>query len=126
MFSTIDSQAERFVRLSATTEGGEIMAVQIPAEYGRQVDRARLLPWAPATAALAADLLRAGWVRPGSQSSGPPSFPPPVRLATRGPLPDGQPVPIAAMRIEIYTVSYDPTSHRLSTRLLRTVEARRP
>jgi hypothetical protein len=30
------------------------------------------------------------------------------------------------MRVDIYTVSYDPTSHRLSTRLLRTVEARTP
>jgi hypothetical protein len=57
MFSTVDSQAERFVRLSVTTEGGETFVVPIPAEYHRQVDRARLLPWAPATSALAADLL---------------------------------------------------------------------
>jgi hypothetical protein len=39
MFSTIDSQAERFVRLSVTIEGGETFAMQIPAEYRRQVDR---------------------------------------------------------------------------------------
>ncbi len=30
MFSTIDSQAQRFVRLSVTTEGGETLAVQDP------------------------------------------------------------------------------------------------
>jgi hypothetical protein len=60
MFSTIDSQADRFARLSVTTEGGETLAVPIPDEYRRPVDRARLLPWAPATAALAADLLRQG------------------------------------------------------------------
>jgi hypothetical protein len=126
MFSTIDSQAERFVRLSVTTEGGETFVLPIPAEYRRQVDRARLLPWAPATSALAADLLRQGWVMLGSQSPGGPSSPALVRLATRGALPDGQPVRAAAMRVDIYTVSYDPTSHRLSTRLLRTVEARTP
>lgn len=126
MFSTIDSQAERFVRLSVTTEGGETLAVPIPAEYHRQVDRARLLPWAPATSALAADLLRQGWVVLGSPSPGGPSSPARVRLATRGALRDAQRLRVAAMRIDIYTVSYDPTSHRLSTRLLRTVEARTP
>jgi hypothetical protein len=126
MFSTIDSQAERFVRLSVTTAGGETLAVPIPAEYRRQIDRARLLPWAPATATLAADLLRQAWVRAESQSSGGSSSPARVRLATRGALPDGQPIGAAAMRIEIYTVSFDPTSHRLSTRLLRAVEARTP
>jgi hypothetical protein len=124
MFSSIDSQPERFMRLSVTTEAGETPAVPIPDEYRRQVDRARLLPWAPATATLA-DLLRQVWVPSGSPASGP-SAPPRVRLATRGALPDGQPVRAAAMRIEIYTVSYDPASHRVSTRLLRSVEARTP
>jgi hypothetical protein len=53
-------EADRFARLSVTTQGGETLAVPIPDEYRRPVDRARLLPWAPATAALAADLLRQG------------------------------------------------------------------
>ena len=126
MFSTIDSGAERFARLSVTTEGGETLAVQIPVEYRRQLGRARLLPWAPETAALAADLLRQGWVRPRSRAPGGPSASPRLQLATRGAPADGQPVRVAAMRIDIYTVSYDPPSHRLSTRLLRTVEARTP
>lgn len=126
MFSTIDSQAERFVRLFVTTEAGETLAVPIPDEYRRQVDRARLLPWAPAPATLAADLLRQAWVRSGSPAPGGSSSPPRVRLAGRSALSDGQPVRAAAMRIEIYTVLYDPASHRLSTQLLRIVEARRP
>jgi hypothetical protein len=126
MFSTVDSQAERFVRLSVTTEAGETLAVPIPDEYRRQVDRARLLPWAPATAALAADLLGQAWVRSERPLPGGPLSSTRVRLATGDALADGQPVRVAAMRIEIYTVSYDPTSHRVSTRLLRTVEARTP
>jgi hypothetical protein len=126
MFSTIDSQAERFVRLSVITAGGETLAAPIPSEYRRQVDRARLLPWAPAVAALAADLLRQGWVRPGSPAPGEPSASPRLRLATRGALAAGEPVQAAALRIEIYTLSYDPTAHRVSTRLLRSVEARPP
>jgi hypothetical protein len=73
MFSTIDSEADRFARLSVTTEGGETLAVPIPDEYRRPVDRARLLPWAPATAALAADLLRQGMGEVGIAARGEPA-----------------------------------------------------
>jgi hypothetical protein len=66
MFSTIDFQAKRFVGLSVTTEAGETLAVP----YRQQVDRARLLPWALATAALAADPVRQVWDRSGNQPPG--------------------------------------------------------
>jgi hypothetical protein len=128
MFSTIDSQDRRFARLHVITDRGEIFAAEIPDAYRGQIDRARLLPGDSAAAALAGNLLGQAWERTEGNA---PGFPPTAMFPTLRPaaereVPDAMRVKVKAIRIEIYTLSYDPSSHRLSTELVRAVEARKP
>ena len=134
MFSTIDSQHTRFVRLYVTTDHGRTFPVELPGEYGAAFDRARYLPAEPATAALADRLLRRRWVwsgeipLPEEGLAAPPStalFSARMRLAKRHEpaLPNVQRIEVQAIRIEIFTLSYDTSSQQLITRLIHVVES---
>ncbi len=127
MFSAVDSQDTRFVRLYITTDQGETFPARVPRHYIWQFERARFLPDDSETDALANALLRREWVwthgpvRDARVATG--QVPPTIRLVEDRDPPGTPRVRIHTLRLEVHTLSYEPHSHRLSTQLLRAVES---
>ncbi len=131
MFSTIDYQPNRSIRLYVVTEANDTIRVGMPAGYERALTRARLLPRDPSVQILVNNLARALWVMAGpadensTNSVGPSAPCARMRLARSSELkkPDVRRVAVSKVVIEIYTIFYERGTHRLSTRLLSSFES---
>jgi hypothetical protein len=138
MFATIDSHGARSVLVYAVTADGQAWLVAptptgVPAKYAARLERLRYLPAEPGRELLAQALLQHawGWQDPGAAGPGfridfATPFAPRRLVPARAEEPALlKPAPLAAVRIEVHTLTYDRASRRLAARLLSAAEAKK-
>jgi hypothetical protein len=101
MFSTIDYQQNRSVRIQVLGEANEAIRGDVPAGYERALLRARMLPKDPSGQILADSLARTLWLKAGRAGE----------------------ASVKKVVVEVHTIVYDPSTHELSTRRLSSFES---
>lgn len=121
MFSTVDKRQARFVRCKLITSTGEVRA-RLPGHLDTYVEQMRALPTQARADELAGYLARAAWAPPSDSggSSGGDSL---YRYLAPGDTSSAAPVPVAAVRVEVWRYRFHSRPFRLEASPLVTATA---